>query len=83
MNYRFRPSADKQFAKLDSDIQSMIVRKLDYFLSSPSPLAFAKRLKHFHAGQYRFRVGDYRIIFDVEDDTIVVLALGHRRDIYA
>ncbi|MDP1722654.1 MAG: type II toxin-antitoxin system RelE/ParE family toxin [Candidatus Gottesmanbacteria bacterium] len=82
MNYRFRPSADKQFAKLDSDIQSMIVRKLDYFLSSPSPLSFAKRLKHFHAGQYRFRIGDYRVTFDMKEDTIVILALGHRRDIY-
>lgn len=82
MNYRFRRSAEKQFAKFDPSIQSMIVRKLEYFVSLPNPLSLAKRLKHFHSGQYRFRIGDYRVAFDVEGDTIIVLAVGNRRDIY-
>ncbi|MBC8254135.1 MAG: type II toxin-antitoxin system RelE/ParE family toxin [Ardenticatenia bacterium] len=33
-------------------------------------------------GTYRFRVGDYRVIFDVEDDKVIILRVGHRRDIY-
>lgn len=82
MNYRFGPSAEKQFAKLDPQIQSMLVRKLAFFVSTPNPLSFAKRLKHFDLGQYRFRIGDYRVAFDMKDDTIVVLAVGNRRDIY-
>ena len=48
MKYNFHPSAEKQFAKLDSDIQSMIARKLAYFASAQNPLSFAKRLKNFH-----------------------------------
>lgn len=33
-------------------------------------------------GDYRFRVGDYRIVCDLEDGTLVVLLVGHRKDIY-
>ncbi len=33
-------------------------------------------------GTYRFRVGNYRVIFDLDDEQIVILRVGHRRDIY-
>jgi mRNA interferase RelE/StbE len=33
-------------------------------------------------GTYRFRIGDYRIIFDIEDEEIVILRVGHRKEIY-
>lgn len=82
MKYLFRPLAEKQFAKLDPEIQSLIVKKLAYFTSTPNPLSFAKKLTNFDIGQYRFRIGDYRIIFDLNGDTIIVLAIGHRREIY-
>lgn len=82
MNYLFRPSADKQFAKLDPQTQSTIVKKLSFFASTPNPLFFAKRMTRFDAGQYRFRIGDYRVTFDVQEQTIVVLAIGHRSEIY-
>lgn len=82
MNYLFRTSAEKQFAKLDPQIQSTIVKKLSFFATSRNPLAFAKRLTRFDAGQYRFRIGDYRVTFDVTGQTIVVLAIGHRSEIY-
>jgi mRNA interferase RelE/StbE len=36
---------------------------------------------HF-LGEYRFRIGDYRVIFDIEGNEIVVLRVGHRREIY-
>ncbi len=82
MNYLFRPSAQKQFDKLDTQTQSQIVRKLDYFLTTPNPLTFAKRLTNMELGRYRFRIGDYRIVFDVIEETITVLAVGHRSEIY-
>ncbi len=82
MNYLFRPSAEKQFAKLDPQLQSAIVKKLAFFAATPNPLSFAKRLTHFGAGQYRFRIGDYRVTFDVREQTIIVLAIGHRSEIY-
>jgi mRNA interferase RelE/StbE len=78
----FSPQANKERKKLPLGIQLAIVRKLRYFLSSDNPLVFASRLKDHELGNYRFRVGDYRVIFDVENETITVLTVGHRKDIY-
>ena len=46
------------------------------------PSTIAERLTESELGSYRFRVGDYRVIFDLEGDEIVVLRVGHRREIY-
>ncbi len=82
MKYIFRPSAEKKFAKLDSQIQARIIKKLEFVISTLNPLEFAEPLTQNKIGQYRFRIGDYRVIFDVEDETIIVLTVGHRRDVY-
>ena len=49
---------------------------------SEDPLHHAERLMHSSLGTYRFRTGDYRVVFDMEGDEIVVLRVGHRREIY-
>jgi len=77
----FRPQAEKDLKKLPANIQLQIIRKLKYFLSAADPLDFASRLKDTDLGSYRFRIGDYRVIFDVEKDTIIILTLGHRKEI--
>ena len=82
MNYLFRKTAEKQFAKLDPQTQSAIAKKLAFFVSTPNPLSFSKRLTRFETGQYRFRIGDYRVIFDISEQTIIVLSIGHRSEIY-
>jgi mRNA interferase RelE/StbE len=46
------------------------------------PMRFAEKLSDPMLGEYRFRVGDYRVVFDIEGKEIVVLRVGHRRDIY-
>jgi mRNA interferase RelE/StbE len=46
------------------------------------PLDFAETLKSSDLGTYRFRIGDYRVIFDIEGNDVVVLRVGHRREIY-
>jgi len=78
----FSPTALKELKKLPKNIQKQIITKLEYFLSANNPLLFASRLINFELGQYRFRVGDYRVIFDVTEEKIIVLSLGHRKDIY-
>ena len=82
MKYLFRPSAEKQFGKLDSQIQVRIIKKLEFIISTNNPLDFADTLTQSKIGQYRFRIGDYRVIFDVEGETIIILSVGHRREIY-
>ena len=46
------------------------------------PLRHAEKLTHSKLGSYLFRIGDYRVVFDLEGDEIVILRVGHRREIY-
>jgi mRNA interferase RelE/StbE len=43
---------------------------------------YSETLRDAKLGTYRFRIGDYRVIFDIEGTDIVVLRVGHRKDIY-
>lgn len=81
--YRFTKRAIKDLGSLPKNKQRLIIEKLEYFLSTDKPLSFAKNLTDFNLGQSRFRVGDYRITFDLDSDgTIYILHIGHRREIY-
>lgn len=82
MEYYFKASALKQVKKLSKDVQIRIVKKLDFFCSQDDPIEFADSLVRSELGSYRFRVGDYRVIIDIEDGAIVILLVGHRRDMY-
>ncbi|MFI5379700.1 MAG: type II toxin-antitoxin system RelE/ParE family toxin [Tepidisphaerales bacterium] len=42
----------------------------------------AKPLRHGRKGQYRIRTGDYRVVFEVSGDTVMVVQVGHRKDVY-
>lgn len=74
--------AIKEFKRLTPKIRRKIAEKLDFYIQLENPLVFAKRLKDFEAGEYRFRMGDYRIVFDVIEKTIKIMRVGHRREIY-
>jgi len=55
---------------------------LEFFERQEDPLIFAKALTKPADAQYRFRVGNYRILFDVEGSNIIILLVQHRKDIY-
>ncbi len=76
----FTQRALKDWNKLDSNIQNRIATKLKEY--SNDPLRYARKLSHPKIGTYRFRIGDYRVIFDIDGDNIVVLRVGHRKGIY-
>ena len=82
MEYSFKSSALKELRKLPTDIQNRLVEKLDRYTETENPLRFADSIKDFRFGEYRFRIGDYRILFDVSGGHIVILKVGHRRDVY-
>lgn len=73
-------SALKDFKKLDKNIQVAIKKKLTLYQSNP--LNYASKLTNYDIGSYRYRIGKYRAIFDLEDDKIIILKIGHRKDIY-
>ena len=80
--YKLAPKALKQMQKLDIEIRRKIFKKLDYFMSLPNPLEFAEPITDPALGRYRFRIGDFRVIFDVEKDLFKILKVGDRKDIY-
>jgi len=82
MTLDFSASALRQLSSLDINVQKRIAEKLKFYSSQTQPLRFAEKLTDSRFGQWRFRIGEYRALFDVESDRIVVLAVGHRKEIY-
>ena len=82
MKYRlvYTRRAERDIKKLESDTKDRIGKALLRY--SEEPLKFAEKLSDPILGEYRFRIGDYRVIFDIERNEIVVLRVGHRREIY-
>lgn len=76
---------DKEFKKLDKYTQRMIKAWIDKHLTDcQNPRAFGKGLTANRSGQWRYRIGDYRLICNIQDDKLIILALsvGHRSNIY-
>lgn len=78
----FKKQAIKDLKKLPKSTQEEIIKKLDFYFATDKPLSFAHRLINHELGDYRFRIGDYRVIFDVFEEKIIILTIGHRKDIY-
>ncbi len=77
--------AMKQLKKLDKHTAALITGWLRKNLEGCSdPRRHGKGLSNNRIGQWRYRVGDYRLIAQIEDSRIVILILsiGHRRDVY-
>lgn len=76
---------DKAFSKLDKYtqkiIKSWIVKNL---VDTENPRIHGKGLVANKSGQWRYRIGDYRLLCDIQDDQLVILMIdiGHRRNIY-
>lgn len=76
----FTRRALKDLEKIPKNEKNRIGERLKEYAQEPTK--YARKLTSPKIGTYRFRVGDYRIIFDIENDEIVVLRIGNRRDIY-
>jgi mRNA interferase RelE/StbE len=82
LTYRlvYTQKAIKDIQKLEPKTRQRIGKTLLRF--EQDPLNHAEKLIDPRLGTYRFRVGDYRVIFDLEDEKIVILRVGHRKEIY-
>ncbi len=78
--------AEDDILALDPVIRDRITRKLRFFISQENPLRFAERLTEAIVGHYRFRVGDYRVLFYLQPNGVItillILRVKHRRDAY-
>ena len=84
-NVVFSERAKRQLKKLDKYISSLIIGWLEKNIQgSENPRVHGKGLVENKSGQWRYRIGDYRVICEIIDKQIVVLVLevGHKKDIY-
>ena len=75
----------KEFRKLDKYTQKMIRAWINKNLvGTENPRLHGKGLTANRSGQWRYRIGDYRLICNINDNKLIILALsvGHRSDVY-
>lgn len=79
---KFSKGAKKQFRKLPLDVQERIQTKINDLAIEPRPNG-VKKLQG-DDNSYRLRVGDYRVIYEVVDNVLIVtvIKVGHRSEIY-
>ena len=87
MTYKVETTArfDKEFKKLDRYTQKMIKGWIEKNLvDCENPRQHGKGLTANRSGQWRYRIGDYRLIAIIDDNKLIIIALtiGHRRDVY-
>jgi len=74
-------AAANDLEKLDKNIATRIVKKITW-LGKNFDTITPETLEGKFKGTYKYRVGDYRIIYTIERRTIVIQFIGHRREIY-
>ena len=82
---KYSKQAIKDLKKLDKHTRALIVGWIEKNLvDCENPRQHGKGLTADRNGQWRYRIGDYRLIADINDSEIIILVLnvGHRRDIY-
>ena len=77
------PSAARQLHKCDPPVRRRLQAAIDLLCENPRPSKAVQLVGG--GGEWRVRTGDYRIIYEIRDDHLIVLVLrvGHRRDIYS
>jgi mRNA-degrading endonuclease RelE of RelBE toxin-antitoxin system len=80
MEFLFTPTAQDHLQQLPQQTRKRIATKMRFYARQPDPLQFAEPLSGSH--NYRFRVGDYRIIFKVVHDTLWIKAVKRRDKAY-
>ena len=72
--------ACRDIDKLDLAVKRRLKTALERL--ALAPFVHSERLRNPALGSFRMRTGDYRVVFDIEGNDIVILRVGHRREIY-
>ena len=83
-DFSYTKKAERDLVSLPKNIQRRIAKKMRFFSNTDNPLRFAEQIKDKLLGDYRFRIGEYRIIFDVNQNKkeIIILKIKLRDKIY-
>ena len=79
----YTESAEREIVELDGAIKKIIKRAIEEKLMI-DPVKFGSPLKRNLSGLFKLRVGNYRIIYQIKKNEVIVLvvAIGHRRQVY-
>jgi mRNA interferase RelE/StbE len=80
----YDPRAFKMLQKMDKATQRLIIAYVDkHLVDCENPRTIGKALTGDHGGQWRYRIGNYRLLATINDGEVIVyiLKVGHRRDI--
>ena len=80
IHYTYKAAADLK--SLPRTVQKRIASKMRFYGEQKNPLRFVERLSEPLEGEYRFRIGKYRLIFDVVRDKIFILKVRKRDEAY-
>ena len=82
-NVKWQEKAIEDLKNLDKQNAKAIMERVKIYLSQ-DPISMGKPLKGMFKGLFRYRYGDYRIIYalDRKGKNILILRIGHRKDIY-
>lgn len=69
----------KDLKKIDSQVAKRISQAIELLVANPF---IGKKLVNVEIGQWRFRIGNYRLRYDVEEDKILLYRIRHRKDSY-
>ena len=71
----------KDLPRISSDIKQKFRLAIEEKLAR-APQEFGTPLRHTLKGYWKLRVGDYRIIYKIESKRVIILRIGHRREVY-
>lgn len=72
--------AQKDIDRLDTVVKKRVKKAILNY--SCAPISRSKKLFSSTIGTRRFRIGNYRVIFDIVKNDLIILKIGHRKDIY-
>ena len=77
----YHPGISRDVSLLPANIKNRIRRAIEERLAV-DPLRFGDPLKRSLQGYRKLRVGDYRVIYRIEQENVVILKIGHRKEVY-
>ena len=82
MKINYTKTAISDLVSLPRELQKRIARKMRFYAETENPLRFAEKLTNYKDADFRFRIGEYRIMFDVVNNSIFILSIRHRKEAY-
>ena len=82
MKINYTKNAISDLVSLPRELQKRIARKMHFYAEVENPFRFAERLTDHKDADFRFRIGEYRVMFDVVNNSIFILSIKHRKEAY-